>query len=93
MPQVDSTIEESSSIIQTIGQVSKTINDTMDSNELKEHKQSHTHDNSRGSEEETEGEGKYRSDEALKMKFSGGFTAKKRPNPAIAVQLKPQVWL
>ena len=35
---------------------------------------------------------KYKSDEGLKMKFLGGFTAKKRTNPpSIAVQLKPQV--
>ena len=34
---------------------------------------------------------KYKSDEGLKMKFSGGFTSKKRPNSSIAVQLKPQV--
>lgn len=36
-------------------------------------------------------EDKYKSDEGLKMKFSGGFLNKKRPNPSIAVQLKPQV--
>ena len=37
---------------------------------------------------------KYKSDEGLKMKFSGGFAAKKRSNPStIAVQLKPQVLL
>lgn len=34
-------------------------------------------------------EEKYKSDEGLKMKFSGGFLNKKRPNPSIAVQLKP----
>ena len=90
--EVDSTVTESSSIIQTVGQVSES-DVTVDLSELKEHKQTPIHDNIIEPEEDIEGEGKYRSDEALKMKFSGGFTAKKRPNPAIAVQLKPQVCL
>ena len=41
--------------------------------------------------EEAEAEGRYKSNEGLKMKFSEGFSAKKRPSPAIAVQLKQQV--
>ena len=36
-------------------------------------------------------EGHYKSDETLKMKFSGGFQAKKRSSGQISVQLKPQV--